>query len=93
VIVPRGGRALVERVETEARVPVFAHLEGICHIVIDKAADPDMARDILVNAKMRRTSICGAAECALIHRDVPKKNDRQDILERADRCRLRNSRR
>jgi glutamate-5-semialdehyde dehydrogenase len=79
VIVPRGGRALVERVETEARVPVFAHLEGICHIVIDKAADPDMARDILVNAKMRRTSICGAAECALIDRHVPKKTI-QDIL-------------
>ena len=66
VIVPRGGRTLVERVETEARVPVFAHLEGICHIFIDKAADAQMARDILVNAKMRRTSICGAAECALI---------------------------
>ena len=60
----------MERVETEARVPVFAHLEGICHIVIDRAANPDMARDILVNAKMRRTSICGAAECALIHKDV-----------------------
>ncbi len=66
VIVPRGGRSLVERVQNEARVPVFAHLEGIVHVYVDKSADPDMARKIIVNAKMRRTGICGAAECLLI---------------------------
>ena len=66
VIVPRGGRGLVERVQTEARVPVFAHLEGIVHVYVDRSADPDMARKIVLNAKMRRTGICGAAECLLI---------------------------
>jgi glutamate-5-semialdehyde dehydrogenase len=66
VIVPRGGRSLVERVQTDARVPVFAHLEGICHIYVGKDADPDMARNIVLNAKMRRTGVCGAAECLLI---------------------------
>ena len=66
VIVPRGGKGLVGRVQAEARVPVFAHLEGICHIYIGADADPDMARDIVVNAKMRRTGICGAAETILI---------------------------
>ena len=55
VIVPRGGKSLVERVQKEARVPVFAHLEGICHVYVDKAADLDMARAIVLNAKMRRT--------------------------------------
>ncbi len=66
VIVPRGGKSLVERVQKEARVPVFAHLEGICHVYVDKAADLDMARAIVLNAKMRRTGICGAAETLLI---------------------------
>ena len=66
VIVPRGGKSLVERVQKEARVPVFAHLEGICHVYVDKAADPDMARAIVLNAKMRRTGICGAAETLLV---------------------------
>ena len=66
IIVPRGGRSLVERVQNESRVPVFAHLEGICHVYIDGEADPDKARDIIVNAKMRRTGICGAAETLLI---------------------------
>ena len=66
VIVPRGGKSLVERVQKEARVPVFAHLEGICHIYVDKAADLDMARSIVLNAKMRRTGICGAAETLLV---------------------------
>ena len=70
VIVPRGGRSLVERVQTEAKVPVFAHLEGICHTYIDAKSDPDMARDIVLNAKMRRTSICGATETLLIDRRV-----------------------
>ncbi|MFC6488895.1 glutamate-5-semialdehyde dehydrogenase [Nitratireductor sp. GCM10026969] len=68
VIVPRGGRSLVERVQNEARVPVFAHLEGICHLYIDKSADRDMAVSIAVNAKMRRTGICGAAETLLVDR-------------------------
>ncbi|MGD1887933.1 MAG: glutamate-5-semialdehyde dehydrogenase [Cohaesibacteraceae bacterium] len=66
VIVPRGGKSLVGRVEDAARVPVFSHLEGICHIYVDQAADLAMAKDIVVNAKMRRTSICGAAETLLI---------------------------
>ena len=65
VIVPRGGRSLVERVQTTARVPVFAHLEGVCHIYIDRSADLEMARKVVLNAKMRRTGICGAAECLL----------------------------
>ncbi|WCJ62296.1 MULTISPECIES: glutamate-5-semialdehyde dehydrogenase [Agrobacterium] len=66
VIVPRGGKSLVARVQSEARVPVFAHLEGICHIYVDKSADLDMAKAIVVNAKMRRTGICGAAETLLV---------------------------
>jgi glutamate-5-semialdehyde dehydrogenase len=70
VIIPRGGRSLVERVQTEARVPVFAHLEGICHLYIDKSADLDMAVKVAVNAKMRRTGICGAAETLLVDRAV-----------------------
>ena len=68
VIVPRGGRGLVGLVQAEARVPVFAHLEGICHVYIDGSAKPDMARDIALNAKTRRPGICGAAECLLIDR-------------------------
>ncbi|MEQ3626541.1 MAG: glutamate-5-semialdehyde dehydrogenase [Celeribacter sp.] len=72
VIVPRGGKGLVGLVQREARVPVFAHLEGICHIYIDKDADPDKARAVVVNAKTRRTGICGAAECLLIHRDLAR---------------------
>ncbi|XUY26564.1 glutamate-5-semialdehyde dehydrogenase [Agrobacterium sp. rho-8.1] len=66
VIVPRGGKSLVARVQSEARVPVFAHLEGICHVYIDKSADLTMARDIVLNSKMRRTGICGSAETLLI---------------------------
>jgi len=66
VIVPRGGKSLVGRVQAEARVPVFSHLEGVCHVYVDKAADMQMALDVVVNAKMRRTSICGAAETLLI---------------------------
>jgi glutamate-5-semialdehyde dehydrogenase len=68
VIVPRGGKSLVARVQAEARVPVFAHLEGICHVYVDKAADPDMAETIVLNAKMRRTGVCGAAETLLVDR-------------------------
>jgi glutamate-5-semialdehyde dehydrogenase len=70
VIVPRGGKGLVGLVQAEARVPVFAHLEGICHVYIDRAADPETALKVTLNAKTRRTGICGAAECLLIHRDV-----------------------
>ncbi|CAG0957893.1 partial glutamate-5-semialdehyde dehydrogenase, partial [Rhizobiaceae bacterium] len=70
VIVPRGGKSLVARVQSEARVPVFAHLEGICHVYVDRSADRDMAVRIVVNAKMRRTGICGAAETLLVDRAV-----------------------
>ncbi len=70
VIVPRGGKGLVGLVQREARVPVFAHLEGIVHIYIDKDADPEKALKVVLNAKTRRTGICGAAECLLIHQDV-----------------------
>ncbi len=70
VIVPRGGKGLVGLVQREARVPVFAHLEGIVHIYIDKSADPQKALDVVLNAKTRRTGICGAAECLLIHADI-----------------------
>jgi len=66
VIIPRGGKGLVGRVQSEARVPVFAHLEGICHVYVDEDADLDKARRVVVNAKTRRTGICGAAECILI---------------------------
>jgi glutamate-5-semialdehyde dehydrogenase len=68
VIVPRGGKSLVERVQAEARVPVFAHLEGVCHVYVDKAASHDMAKKIVLNAKMRRTGVCGAAETLLVDR-------------------------
>jgi len=68
VIVPRGGKGLVERVQAEARVPVFAHLEGVCHVYVDGAASLAMAKSIVLNAKMRRTGVCGAAETLLIDR-------------------------
>jgi glutamate-5-semialdehyde dehydrogenase len=68
LIVPRGGKSLVARVQQDARVPVFSHLEGICHVYVDKAADVEMAKAIVLNAKMRRTGICGAAETILIDR-------------------------
>ena len=70
VIVPRGGRSLVERVQTEARVPVFAHLEGLVHIFVDKAADLEKAVAIVKNSKLRRTGICGALETLLVHKDA-----------------------
>jgi glutamate-5-semialdehyde dehydrogenase len=70
VIVPRGGKGLVGLVQREARVPVFAHLEGIVHIYIDKSADPQKTMDVVLNSKTRRTGICGAAECLLIHQDI-----------------------
>ena len=70
VIVPRGGKGLVGLVQRDARVPVFAHLEGIVHIYVDKDADPEKTLKVVLNAKTRRTGICGAAECLLIHADV-----------------------
>jgi glutamate-5-semialdehyde dehydrogenase len=66
VIVPRGGKSLVQRVQDEARVPVFAHLEGICHTYVDRGADMDIAVPLVVNAKMRRTGVCGSTECLLV---------------------------
>src|SRR5437868_5751539 len=66
IIVPRGGASLIERVQRESRNPVIAHLEGLCHTYIDRAADPDKARQIVLNAKMRRVSICGATETLLV---------------------------
>ncbi len=74
IIVPRGGKALVARVQADARVPVLAHLDGICHTYIHKAADVEKARTIAVNAKMRRTGICGATETLLLDREFPNPN-------------------
>jgi glutamate-5-semialdehyde dehydrogenase len=70
IIVPRGGRSLIERVQRESRIPVIAHLEGNCHVYVDRAADFDKARRIVLNAKMRRTGVCGAAETLLVDRAV-----------------------
>ncbi|NOE25970.1 glutamate-5-semialdehyde dehydrogenase [Ruegeria sp. HKCCD6157] len=80
VIVPRGGKGLVGLVQREARVPVFAHLEGIVHIYVDKAADPQKTLDVVLNAKTRRTGICGAAECLLIHQDIAETLGRDVIV-------------
>jgi glutamate-5-semialdehyde dehydrogenase len=90
VIIPRGGKSLVARVQAEARVPVFAHLEGICHLYIDRSADLDMAVKIAVNAKMRRTGICGSAETLLVDRAVAATH-LSPILEALDRagCEIR----
>src|SRR5690606_35328804 len=68
VVVPRGGRSLIERVLAEARMPVIGHLEGLCHVYVDRAADLEKARRVVLNAKMRRTGICGAAETLLVDR-------------------------
>ncbi len=72
VIIPRGGRSLIERITAEARIPVIKHLEGICHVYVDAAADPDMALAIAVNAKAQRTGVCNAMETLLIHQHVSK---------------------
>jgi glutamate-5-semialdehyde dehydrogenase len=92
VIVPRGGKSLVGRVQKEARVPVFAHLEGICHLYIDRSAKLDMAVKIAVNAKMRRTGICGSAETLLVDRAVAATH-LLPILEALDKagCEIRGS--
>jgi glutamate-5-semialdehyde dehydrogenase len=81
VVVPRGGKALVGRVEAEARVPVFAHLEGICHVYVHAPADLEMAKQIVLNAKMRRTGVCGSAETLLVDRALP-----QRISSRSSKC-------
>ena len=90
VIVPRGGKSLVDRVQREARVPVFAHLEGVVHVYVDRAADLDKALKIVVNAKMRRTGVCGAAETLLVasrRRPAPAgAADRGADRRRAARC-------
>jgi len=70
VIVPRGGKSLIERVTKDSKIPLFKHLEGICHTYLDRAADPDMARQVVLNAKMRRTGICGATETLLVDREI-----------------------
>jgi glutamate-5-semialdehyde dehydrogenase len=90
VIVPRGGKSLVARVQDEARVPVFAHLEGVCHVYVHAPADLDMARKILVNAKMRRTGICGAAETLLVDKALADSHLRPlvESLQQAG-CRVR----
>ena len=71
LIVPRGGKSLVGRVQAEARVPVFSHLEGICHVYVDRDADVEMAKSVVLNAKMRRTGVCGSAETILVDRAFP----------------------
>ncbi|QEG22866.1 glutamate-5-semialdehyde dehydrogenase [Mariniblastus fucicola] len=81
VIVPRGGKGLVGRVQADCRVPVFAHLEGICHVFVDASADLEMAVEVVHNAKMRRTGVCGAAETLLIHENVVASH-LKPILER-----------
>ena len=73
LIVPRGGKSLVARVQAEARVPVFSHLDGICHVFVDRDADIAMARDIVLNAKMRRTGVCGSAETILLDAPIAAK--------------------
>lgn len=90
VIVPRGGKSLVARVQGEARVPVFAHLEGLCHIYVDASAKPEMAEAVVVNAKMRRTGVCGAAETLLIDQNAKSElmTGILDALKRAG-CELR----
>jgi glutamate-5-semialdehyde dehydrogenase len=90
LIIPRGGKGLVGRVQSEARVPVLAHLEGICHVYVHEAADLDKARAIVLNAKMRRTGICGAAETLLVDRSILKSHG-LPILEglRAAGCAIR----
>jgi glutamate-5-semialdehyde dehydrogenase len=92
LIIPRGGKSLVGRVQKEARVPVFAHLEGICHLYIDRSAKLDMAVKIAVNAKMRRTGICGSAETLLVDRAVAATH-LLPILEALDKagCEIRGS--
>ena len=92
VIVPRGGKSLVARVEAEARVPVFAHLEGVNHVYVDTSANLEMAKSIVLNAKMRRPGVCGAAETLLVDRAAAAANA-EAAGDDADRRRLRGARR
>lgn len=90
IIVPRGGKSLIERVQRESRIPVIAHLEGLCHVYVDGAADPEMARRIVFNAKMRRTGICGATETLLVDRAIASEALPSIIEDLADAgCELR----
>jgi glutamate-5-semialdehyde dehydrogenase len=90
VIVPRGGRSLIERVQRESRISVIAHLEGICHTYVDGAADPNKARAVVLNAKMRRVSICGATETLLIDRKMARTLMPQLLIDlRTAGCELR----
>ena len=92
VVVPRGGKSLVGRVQAEARVPVFAHLEGVCHVYVHAPADLEMAKKIVLNAKMRRTGVCGAAETLLVDRKLAA-SQLKPLVADADRRRLRGARR
>lgn len=90
VVIPRGGKGLVKRVQQEARVPVIGHLEGICHVYLHESADADIARNVVLNAKMRRTGVCGAAETLLVDRIAAARllPDVLGALQRAD-CEIR----
>lgn len=88
LIIPRGGRALVERVSADARVPVLGHLEGVCHTYVHASADPDMAAQIVHNAKLRRVSVCGATETLLIDREVAP-NLLPRLASELEECELR----
>ena len=79
VIVPRGGRGLVEKVQKFSNVHVIGHLEGLCHIYVDKSANINMAKDLIINAKMRRTSICGAVETVLFEENALKSHAKEII--------------
>jgi glutamate-5-semialdehyde dehydrogenase len=92
VIVPRGGKSLVARVEAEARVPVFAHLEGVNHVYVDRSANLEMAKKIVLNAKMRRPGVCGAVETVLVDR-AGCRHEPEAAGRDADRRRLRGARR
>ena len=81
VLVPRGGKELIKTVRKNSNIPVFSHLDGICHTYIDKFANKNMAINITYNAKMRRTSICGATETILCHKDIAKQV-LPDLLEK-----------
>jgi glutamate-5-semialdehyde dehydrogenase len=88
VVVPRGGKGLIERVQREARVPVIGHLDGNCHVYVDRDANLEMARSIVLNAKLRRTGICGSAETLLIDRHVAASH-LPSLVHALTRCRLR----